>query len=566
MLLFQLIRSRYKVASTFKREPINVTALLLAGAVVLTTLTGSASVNSVLGAHARYNGTLTYITLILIFVYINSLIPPNKVNKVLRYFYYLALLNLSYCSLQYLRVDPVNWNLPFNRVVGLLGNPDFASALLGLSAIVFCYFALIEKKFKWKWTINIFFSVVSVFLTFATNARQGTGIVFLAFLFLLLVLGFKYKTKIGFLLLTFTLTVLTVAILGMLKIGPLSTLLYKDSITYRGDYWRAAIAMFQAKPIFGVGFGRYGDYFRQFRDLEQVSRRGPSLVSDQAHSIPLDFLSSGGLVLFLIYLVFVFLICRMALVSCIRANTKDQIFLAITLASLWFGYLAQALISIDQIGLAIWGWVFAALVTINYRNYNDSHESLMGTSKPVNRSSTIVAFCLCASVFMMGSFTLFPIWRADTTIRLASAYGHSASVTNELRQQIVGQATKSIASRPLDFYYYRQSGVLLANYGEIDSSLSALKRAIELNPQDSVSFAVAGSILRQTGKPRESLKFLQKASLLDPLNQMNFYELLQSYLALNNIQEANAMLVKMRNISNDSSLYFEAVKILKNGK
>jgi O-antigen ligase len=42
------------------------------------------------------------------------------------------------------------------------------------------------------------------------------------------------------------------AILGMLQKGPLVSLLYKDSVSVRGYYWRAGIEMFKDSPLTGV--------------------------------------------------------------------------------------------------------------------------------------------------------------------------------------------------------------------------------------------------------------------------------------------------------------------------
>lgn len=564
ILIFQIMQLGSNYVNLVRRDLAIFVVTLLFLAVVVTTLTGGSYFNSLFGAHARYNGGLMYLTFILLFIQITLASIQKNIHNFLVYFYYLALANLGYCTLQFINLDPVNWNLPFNRIVGILGNPDFASAFLALSAIIFCYFASLERSLNLKCVINIFLAVTSSLLTVATNARQGTGIVILAVIFLVAVLGFRRNIKLGSLIIFFVSPIIGLSILGMLKLGPFAPFLYKDSITYRGDYWRAALSMFQSNPIFGVGMGRYGDFFREYRDVQQVSRRGASLVSDQAHSIPLDFLSSGGLTLFLIYSFFLIIICRMAIVSCIRAKSREEITLSIALASLWFGYLAQAMISLDQIGLAIWGWVFAALVTVNFRNFNKSSigGQNIGNVKKIN--SQIFPLVTSISLLIAGTLILVPIWKADSAIRFANAIGSSSELSDLQQQQVLSRARDAIESRPLDAYYFRQSGIILANFGDIDSSIQALKRAIELNPRESVAHAVLGSILRQIGKPAESLQYLQAASQLDPWNQMNFYERLQSHLALIQIEEANEMLRLMKKISSNSDLYFEAESLLKN--
>jgi O-antigen ligase len=91
---------------------------------------------------------------------------------------------------------------------------------------------------------------------------------------------------------------------GFLQKGPLSTLLYQDSITYRGDYWRAGIRMISEHPLFGVGFDSFGDYYFRYRDLTSATRRGPLIYTNSAHNYFIDFAANGGLFYLLLYLLF----------------------------------------------------------------------------------------------------------------------------------------------------------------------------------------------------------------------------------------------------------------------
>jgi O-antigen ligase len=43
------------------------------------------------------------------------------------------------------------------------------------------------------------------------------------------------------------------AVLGTLQIGPLTSLMYKGSVSERGDMWRTALAMIKENLLFGVG-------------------------------------------------------------------------------------------------------------------------------------------------------------------------------------------------------------------------------------------------------------------------------------------------------------------------
>jgi hypothetical protein len=149
-------------------------------------------------------------------------------------------------------------------------------------------------------------------------------------------------------------------LVGTLNTGPLATLLYKDSVTYRGDYWRAGWNMTVDNPIFGVGLDSYGDWYRRSRTIEATLRRGPDATSNAAHNVFLDISSYGGFPLVLIYIALMVLV----ITSAIKEFKRSQSFNAgfVGLVSGWVAFQAQSIISINQIGLALWGWVLSGLI------------------------------------------------------------------------------------------------------------------------------------------------------------------------------------------------------------
>jgi hypothetical protein len=149
-------------------------------------------------------------------------------------------------------------------------------------------------------------------------------------------------------------------LVGTLNKGPLASLLYKDSVTYRGDYWRAGWKMTVDHPIFGVGLDNYGDWYRRSRTIEATLRRGPDTTSNAAHNVFLDISSYGGFPLLLIYIALMVLV----IISATKVFKRSQSFNAgfVGLVSGWVAFQAQSIISINQIGLALWGWVLSGLI------------------------------------------------------------------------------------------------------------------------------------------------------------------------------------------------------------
>ena len=144
------------------------------------------------------------------------------------------------------------------------------------------------------------------------------------------------------------------ALFGTLQKGPF-TFLHKASVTYRGDYWHAGIKLFFKHFWFGVGPDSYGDWYRASRTLAATVRRGPSTVSNAAHNVFLDIAATSGIFALLAYFAVIFLGFRAAYRITKRSNEFNPLFVGTFVA--WVGYLIQSAISINNIALAIWGWV-----------------------------------------------------------------------------------------------------------------------------------------------------------------------------------------------------------------
>jgi O-antigen ligase len=321
------------------------------------------------GTQGRNTGFITYLA--FSFIFAGSVIAAN--SAFLKRFVLIALIvgsaSIAYGIIQALGADPVDWVNPYSPVFGFLGNPNFQSSLLGvLGAIVFAQLFVKELKIQYKVLIG-FYLLVTLYVIKETASQQGflvlaTGIAVVIGLYVAKLnrgLGISYGllSIIGFF------TVLS----GTLNKGPLASFLYKDSVTYRGDYWLAGWKMTLEHPFFGVGMDSYGDWYRRSRSEAATLRRGPDVTSDAAHNVYLDFSSYGGFPLMIIYVALMALVVVSAVKVLKRSTGFNPLFAGLFAG--WVAFQAQSIISINQIGLAIWGWILSGLIIgyeINTRN------------------------------------------------------------------------------------------------------------------------------------------------------------------------------------------------------
>ena len=313
------------------------------------------------GQYGRKTGFLEYLSLIIFFLAAAYLLRLTRTAVLERAVVFMGSALGIYGFFQHYKIDFVKWHYLYNSVLGTLGNPDFAGAIMAI-LLVFNFGIAIEAKHK-RWfravaAANVLLLVVVIVFS---QARQGLLAAGVGVGFIALVWIYQRQRKVAQLLSGLSIFTGAVVIAGLLKIGPLTRLFYKDSVTFRGDYWRAAVRMFIHHPLFGVGLDRYGAYFRQYRDATQTLRRGPLVLADAAHDVPLQIAATGGIFVLLAFLVLTGFTLWRGIIALRRTAGSQQILVAVIFAA-WITYQVQSLISIDNIGIAIWGYILGGAV------------------------------------------------------------------------------------------------------------------------------------------------------------------------------------------------------------
>jgi hypothetical protein len=131
-------------------------------------------------------------------------------------------------------------------------------------------------------------------------------------------------------------------------------------------------------PLTGVGFDAYGDWFRFSRSASAMIMPGPRVITNSAHNVNIDIFAYGGFPLILSYLGLLVLALIAIFKVLKRSRGYDKYFYPI--ATAWVCYQAQALISINQIGLAIWGWALTGAVIGYDRATRERNTSAVETS------------------------------------------------------------------------------------------------------------------------------------------------------------------------------------------
>jgi O-antigen ligase len=448
------------------------------------------------GASGRHTGFLTYLALTGFML--GAALVSNKffLESLSKFLFVSGLVSLSYGLIQVFDLDPLNWTNSFSPVIGFLGNPNFQSSFMAItSTVVFSMILKSSTKLMLKLGYSVYISL-ALFSIYKSNSQQGF-LVFGAGFLVVLLFWTKAKFQSKGLTSAYILTGAGVAIatvLDILQKTPWTSILYKESVSNRGDLWRAGWRMTLDHPIFGVGFDNYGDWYRRYRDTAAISARGVDTISNTAHNVFLDISTSGGILLLIAYLVILSFALRATFKLFMRTKSFDAPLAGIIGA--WFAYLAQSLISINQIGLAIWGWVFSGAII--------GYEIVTRVETPVtNRKSVENLGTLLIGGFL-GMIIGLPPLISDVVYR------------NAIDSRQVAAVEKSAYQWPQNGDRMLQVAATLRDNKLNDQALKVARDATKFAPERYEAWQVLGSI--PTIPDAEKAQAYAKLKELDPYN------------------------------------------------
>jgi O-antigen ligase len=425
------------------------------------------------GVHGRNTGLLAYVSLLSLLL--ASVYASNKenLNQLMKFFLITGLISVLYGLLQILDLDPLPWDKAGNWITSFYANPNFFSAFTGMfSGALFGTFFKSSLKLSQRLLLISTF-LISLYVMKETGNYQGPAVLVIivcVVVFLLLRNSKFFKTSFLFLMGVFALV--TWAILDLLRVLPWTSLLYKPSVSARGDYWRTSWRIFNDNFLFGVGFDGYRNFEGRYRDLASTYNIDALNYTDASHNVFLDFAVNGGILYLSAYLLLLALTLRSSLRIIRRHQVLDINFVVVF--ACWIGYLAQSAISFNHLGLAVWGWIFSGTL-IGYEIYDGQGIEELSKSSPGRQVKIKSA---ADKKFLGISF-------------LAGALGGIVALPVYLVNADMWQGIKK-------------------------QDITIVEAAAYKWPRDVVRMSITAQMLNRVGKNQEALNLLDKAHDVDP--------------------------------------------------
>jgi putative inorganic carbon (HCO3(-)) transporter len=517
------------------------TAVALAVGLVIAAASAPMSSTALWGTYGRNSGLVAYLAALVLYVVGLRVFGGQHARVLVGSIALAGLFTASYGLLQKAGVDPVPWNNPFNPIIAALGNPNFASGYLGIAASVTAGGALYNGwSVGWRAlsATTSFLCLVAAGLSASVQgpiaATSGLLVVAAGLALnlrsrhkrpLLAGLGVAAAIAVGLLVLGAT-----------TKAGPAAALFSDVGSEARTHYWAAALQMFRDAPLLGIGLDHYGAFWRSARSPGSVVALGGGQHSDAAHSVPLQMLAQGGIILGAAYAAFV-LVALVALVrGLLRLRGNDRTLLA-AVGGGWTAYQVQSAVSIDQVPLIVLHFTLAAAVIGAAGAAGLREVRLPGAPEPAApsagspRARRRAAMAATrkrpmtardgVAIAAVASLALAAAWQTLVPLRanIAAKEGDSRMVRGDGSgaSQAYDQATELTPAQSL---YWVKKGQLLQRSSppRPEAAKAAYLRAVKENPYEIGTVRGLAALAEREGDLALSRRLHHRALAVDPLN------------------------------------------------
>ena len=427
-----------KVANRVGKTTILILALFLVSMISAFSLSEADKFQQFWGVFGRGTGLLSYLSLVLLFLLSHFIASPEFNKKIVFSLLVTTTIMVAYCIIQILKLDPIGWSAYFP--FGTLGNVNFLSGFMGIALVsVFVLAGSRSQPSKLRIALVGLF-ILGLFTLYKSDSTQGIVALVVGVATFLLIKSWWINRSVFILALSSYVTGFISLVAGLFDKGPFREFIYQFTVLFRADYMHAGIEMLIRNPLSGVGIDAYDDWYRSERGTISALRTSFNRTANSAHNIALDLGSGGGFPLLISYIALITLVVSAIFVGVKRGLAKDSFFMAISMS--WVAYQVQAAVSINQIGVGVWGWLLGGLIVGTSRSrelsveYNLSKKVRSSIGKRAPNTPPPLAVISSVIVFSVGFLASYPPLKTDADYLTATKKGSA-----ELVLDVAGRPT-----------------------------------------------------------------------------------------------------------------------------
>ena len=459
----------------------------------------------IFGTFGRNNGFLAYLGLMLVFLLGALTSHESSIKRFLLGLVFVSMVSGVYGILQSMKIDPAGFVSLYSPAIGFLGNPDFFSAFHGLALIASLAMAVVTKEKGNLRYVYVVSTLLNIYALKIAGAKQGVLVAVIGIAMVIVILAYQRSKALGYSLTSIGFVGLILVALGLINSGPLASIIYKSSLEARGYYWGAAWKMTVDNPFIGIGLDNFGSWYRRARSVEAYQWL-PTQETNAAHNVYLDFSSNGGFPFLLLNLFLVALVLYSFLTMVRRAEKLNPHY--IIGFSIWVAFQAQLLISINQIGNAVWGWALGGIL-LGYSYFTGEEPLSDKNERNSKKQKAIKSEALPASDLLrltggvvLALVIVFPYWTSAVNFQSA------------VESQTIEKIEQAAIQQPYDLVRMVGSARVLKDNGNVEKARVILKLTVQIFPD---SYSAWEELSKLPDTPDAQMKEIKAELLrLDP--------------------------------------------------
>jgi O-antigen ligase len=490
---------------------------------------------AIFGEYHRNNGALSYLAMLVLMLGSAIAFNLKSSGKFFISFASTGIIVAVYGTLQGMGLDPVSWVIQYNPIVTTLGNPNFTSGFLGLSGIALLMSILISKNNNLK-ALYVAGLILDVFVLFKSGSIQGVMGLAIGASVIVVTKFWITNVRHGKIAAITVIFFSAPIFLALINIGPLASNIYQGTLKNRFDYWSAALSMFNDHPIFGVGIDRFGEYYREYALQNQVVQ---GQITDNAHSIYLQLLSTGGLVTFIPYLLLVAFITFIGISALIKATNQEKLLISGVLG-IWLATIAINLVTVDSLGVGVWFWITGGvLISVSSPHLNSKIDV---KTKSKTTTEEFPSGYLAAAIFsILALIILIPQVNKSQTL-----LGLKKTLPGLSSQEYVAKVIDAFDPAESSTQFLIQLADLAFRQGAIVDGLKMVDRINEVDQRSYYGNYYAAVVYESTEKRTEAIKYRERLKELDPWNNTSLIELIKGYLSVGDKASAEKIAAEIK--------------------
>jgi hypothetical protein len=564
VLYLALRKSTHKKIETRASRIYLALYLLLAITMLITGFLGSQNYIRVLfGTTGRNNGLIYYLSaLLIVLVILRLVIGINEIEYLYRILMWSSLLFAAYCVIQFLDLDPIVWNNPYNKVIGTLGNPNFSGSALAIFSVFWLYlFSRSQSKNTAVKSGMLLTSLIMAFLSWSTESLQGLVVIGLGFALVGYIQIRQRNSNKAIPVVFFAVTALglVISFASFLGFGPLGNLLEQYTLKLRGWYALIGIRAMFDSPWTGVGVDSYVNAFRSSRGDDFVAQYSPTLLSNNAHSTPAQVGASFGVLVFLLYCLIHLLVLYKA-VQVVNSRSETDRHLK-GVAIIWILVFSQSLLSIEIIGLGVMNWVLGGVIlssgtSLISKGSNETKAD--GKKKQIQRFPAWVGSIAIAAI-LLGSIPMVILSRENSAYRNVALFEVNDQASKDWIRDNFNKLTDISLLSPEQVFRILQNLYRADMFSETGDVVS---RLYESSPKDALAGDLLATHYINTKQIEKEIELREEMRSLDPWNYLLELALAQAYARAGRDSELEKSVAIIKRLAPESSEYEQAKALL----